>query len=415
MKRYMTIVLLPGFILLLLAAPVKAQTATPPAKTATPPGVVTGTIVNHSRDGATPPELELMVHAWDQTTDKGMFHGKSRTDGSFRIENVPLEAGSEYLVMAVYNHVTYTSQPVAFESGNSLNIDVPVYDSATDLSQVQVDQMHVLLRFAPDGLEVKEIYLISNRGDRTINEAIPLDDGSLATLKFPLPDNADYIFFDPDSDRERFVKFAGGFADKDPLLPGDSSGQFMVSYLLPYTPNMPFTYKAPLDTKRLDFLVPEDDGMILTGLDLGAPRTTTLQNGSAYLVYSYLELRAGKTVSLSISGTPKLGTANGNPSNFSGVFSPTSRIIVETGAIILGFAMVAFGIWRWRRNEEDDKSEEECGQNNAAEATTLDDLIVKIARLDSGLEKGEIQEDDYRTRRASLVQQAKEMMHERAD
>ena len=129
MKRYIPTALLLIPALILLVAPVKAQTATPPAGTATPSGAVTGTIVNRSRGGSIPPELELMVHVWDQTTDKGMFHGKSQPDGTFRIENVPLEAGSEYLVMAVYNDVTYNSQPVAFESGNSLNIDAPIYDS----------------------------------------------------------------------------------------------------------------------------------------------------------------------------------------------------------------------------------------------------------------------------------------------
>ncbi len=408
MKRYSTTALLLIPALILLVAPVKAQTATPPAGTATPSGVVTGTIVNRSQGGSIPPELELMVHVWDQTSDKGMFHGKSQPDGTFRIENVPLEAGSEYLVMAVYNDITYNSQPVTFESGNSLNIDAPIYDSTTDLSQVQVDQMHVLFSFAPDGLDVKQVYLLSNLGDRTIKGGIPLNDGSLASLKFPLPDSADYIFFEPDSDRERFVKFAGGFADKDALLPGEQSGQLMVSYLLPYTQNMPFTYTAPLDIKLLSFLIPKDEGITITGADLAKPQITTLQNGSTYLVYSYPELPAGNTLSLSISGSPKSGAGDDSPAR-------SSRITLGIGGIILGFAMIALGIWWWRRNREDENGDEESDQGNQAEDTTLDDLIVKIARLDDRLEKGEIQETDYQTQRASLMQQAKALMPESAD
>ena len=51
-----------------------------------------------------------------------------------------------------------------------LDLDVPVYETTKDLSNIHVDQMHVLFDVSPDGLETKELYILSNLGDRTVKD-----------------------------------------------------------------------------------------------------------------------------------------------------------------------------------------------------------------------------------------------------
>jgi len=175
---------------------------------------------NHrSKSGAVVRDsLQVMLHVWDtHDVDINMLHSQSAADGTFRFADVALQPQYPYGVMAVFDDVAYLSRVGPPVDGlDRLELDVPVYETTRDISSVQVDQMHALFNFAEDGLEMTEIYAVSNTGERTVKDAIKLDDRTLATLRFPLPANADFIYFEPD-DGKRFVKYAGGFADTSPL------------------------------------------------------------------------------------------------------------------------------------------------------------------------------------------------------
>ncbi|HSB66029.1 MAG TPA: hypothetical protein VLD65_05580, partial [Anaerolineales bacterium] len=207
--------------------------------------IVTGMLVNRSVGGNTPEDLSIMLHVLDQNYSQiGMYHTLSKPDGSFRFEEVLLNPGEFVVGIVSYLGAAYSSQPTPFDGESNPNIELPIYETTTDLSQVQVDEMHVLFNFAQDGLEVNEIYLLSNLGDRTITGTLILTDSQPATLEFPLPVGANYVFFRPDS-TDRFVKLANSFVDKAPLVPGTSTSQFMVSYLAPYEDKMSYSYTAP--------------------------------------------------------------------------------------------------------------------------------------------------------------------------
>jgi len=223
-------------VLIMFTVPpsVKAQTGTPPAPTEPAAGEVLGRIVNHSPGGEIPGQLDIMLHAWDQTqTEKLMLHGQSNPDGSFSFENVAFEPGVMYAVMATYQDAIYFSEPAIPEPGeSSLTLDVPIYESTQDLSNVQIEQMHVLFYWSPGGLSVSEVYIMSNTGEYTVKDAMTLDDGTPVTYKLSLPDKVSNLNFEHDSNG-RFLQFPGGFADTAPLVPGNGSNQVMVSYVLP--------------------------------------------------------------------------------------------------------------------------------------------------------------------------------------
>jgi hypothetical protein len=401
MNRKMLTILLLSFTFFLTSTTVTAQTETPPGEDSLPLGAVTGKIVNLSQSGNIPEKVEVMAHIWDQAEDKGMYHGESRPDGTFRIDNVPLETGSVYLVMAVYNDVTYYSQSVVLNSENSLNFEVPIFENTTDISQVQVDRAYMFINVAADGLEVKQIYLLSNLGDHTVKDATKLEDGSYATLRFPLPAEADYIFFNPD-ESERFIKVPGGFADKAPLMPSSQASQFMVSYLLPFDGEKQIDFTAPMNIKLMNFLIPADAGMSLSGEGLGVPEITSMQDGKTFKVYSYQQLNEGKTISISISGSPGSGIGSG-----SFVSSPY-RSGMTAGLAILGLSMIGMGVWWAHKTSEKETSN--ANENNIDR--TLDELIAEIAQLDESYEKGEIPAGEYQTKRANMLKQAKDRMSE---
>lgn len=381
------------------ARPALAQSETPPAG---PTGEVSGTIINRNAGTAVTNILDIMLHILDQNSaDAGMLHGQSQSDGTFLFTDVPFDANSQYAVMAIFDGVTYFSETTPVDRiSMRVSVEVPVYEFTSDLRDVQVDQMHVLFDFAEDGLEMKEIYIFSNSGERTVKNVYDLGNDPLsgtsqfATLEFPLPEDADYILFKPE-DKDRFAKLSSGFADTYPILPGAESSQIMVSYLVPYSGKRTYTYTAPLNIARINFLVPDQVDISLEGTDLTGPETMDLQNGASYLVYSYSDLNAGETVKVSISGklAGKRATQNaGTP--------------IAVGAAFVGFAVIGAGIWWWRRPDEID---EEAEDGPEAEVD-FDQTINEIAQLDQAREKGDIDEQEYRHTRELLRKRAKALL-----
>ena len=186
-------------------SPVIAQTDSPPEDAAA--GVVLGKIINQNKGNLVTGSLDVMLHIWDQQyVDLGMEHGKSEADGTFKFSDVAFDPQRLYAVMTTFENVTYYSDTVPGPADSKeIELTVPVIETTNDPTAVQIDQLHLLFDFVEDGMETTEIYVLSNLGKRTLKEAVILDDGQPATLRFPLPSDADFIFFQPDGRGKRNV------------------------------------------------------------------------------------------------------------------------------------------------------------------------------------------------------------------
>jgi len=403
MKRYFFLPLLA--LALLWAAspsPVIAQTDSPPEDAAA--GVVLGKIINQNKGNLVTGSLDVMLHIWDQQyVDLGMEHGKSEADGTFKFSNVVFDPQRLYAVMATFEKVTYYSDTVPGPADSKeIELTVPVIETTSDPTAAQIDQLHLLFDFVEDGMETTEIYVLSNLGERTVKEAVILDDGQPATLRFPLPSDADFIFIQPDG-QDRFIKFPGGFADAYPLLPGESSGQFMVQYLVPFSSGRTYTYTAPINAQAINFLLPADSGVTLEGKGLSNPQPYTLEDGSSYQFYSLGSLRAGETIKVSFKGRPKVASSK---------MANNPTLPLALGGIILGLTMVGVGFWWWRKPEERILMENETASLDR-EHSTFDDIITKIVYLDEANEKGMIEPEEHKRQRQKLMLIAKENFPEK--
>lgn len=377
---------------MLVVDPAFAQTDTPPTGAT---GVVTGTIINQNTGKAVAEQLDVMLHVLDQNyAEMGMLHGQSSSDGTFLFSDAPFDANLQYAVMATFEGVTYFSDVVPVDTSSlQVNVDVPVYESTSDPSNVQVDQMHVLFNFAEDGMETKEIYILSNAGERTVKDVYQLDTGRTATLEFPLPSDADFIFFKPD-DQDRFVKLDGRFADTYPLLPGTGSAQIMTNYLVPYTNGRTYNYTAPLNIVSVNFLVEEELNVTLQGEGLAGPERMTLDDGKSYLVYSYAHLRTGESLNITFTG-------NGETNKSAGSSVPP----LAMGVAVLGLALMGFGIWWWRKPDNFQRAD-----NEQSDDTPLDDLILEIAQLDEKHEQGQLDAEEHQRLRRELMERARRLL-----
>ena len=373
--------------------PALAQAETLPAGLV---GEVRGSVINTNTGKVVTDSLEVMLHVMDlDLVDKDMVHGQSKPDGTFLFSDVPFDGNTQFAIMATFKGVTYFSDTMPAEmTSMQVSIDVPVYETTPDLASVQIDQMHVLFEFSTDGLETKELYIISNTGERTVKDVYDLGNARFAALEFPLPKDADYIFFKPD-DQDRFVKLNGAFADTYPILPGNQPSQVMTSYLVPYSGERVYTYTAPVNTARINFLLPDQADISLQGSGLTGPESMTLQDGVSYQVYSYSELKGGETLSVTIAGTtdPQSNKKNNSP--------------IAIGLGILGLAIMGTGLWWWRRSSPQVEEDEIDSQ---ADEPTLDKLITEIALLDETHEQQGLSLEEYQNQRQGLMQRAKQLL-----
>ena len=373
----------------LVSNPVFAQTDTPPTG---PTGEVMGTIINQNTEDVVAEQLDVMLHVLDQNyAEAGMLHGQSSPDGTFLFADAPFDGGLQYAVMATFDGVTYYSDIVpANMTSMQVSVDVPVYESTPDLTDVQVDQIHVLFNFAEDGMETKEIYILSNTGKRTVKDVYRLGEDMIATFTFPLPSDADFIFFKSD-DQDRFIKLDGGFADTYPILPGAGSAQIMVNYLTPFSNGRTYTYTAPLNILSMNFLIDDESNVTIQGQGLAEPERMTLDDGKSYLVYSHANLGAGESLQISFVGDS--AKANG------GAVPP-----LIAGVAVLGSALMGYGFCWWRKY---DNVQSNDGQSDD---TPLDDLIREIAELDEKHEREQLDLDEYQRIRKELMGKAKRLM-----
>jgi hypothetical protein len=384
--------------------PTAAPTAAPDAAVDIPKGVISGKIINKN-DAAKPlGDLEVMLHVVDQDQNElGMLHGKSTPDGSYQIADVPFQIGMGYVAAVAFEGTTYYSDLVPAEAGKTnVTLDVPVYESTTELSNVQVAQMHVLFGFASDGMEVKEIYALSNKGDKTVKDGVdvPGKEGVKASIQFPLPDKADFINFEP-QDPDRFIKFPGGFVDRASIVPGEISSQFLVSYLLPYSKPLTFALKTVLPVTRLNFVLPDDLGVTLKGEGLSGPEQVTAKNGSTYSLYMLEDIPAGKDIILTFEGDPVI--PQGQVSTTASAASTPKQLPLLIGIGVLGVSLIGGAAFWWVRSA---RSEETNGEE--AEVDEFESLLASIAQLDQRYEHGEVEEILYHQQREILMAKARE-------
>ena len=393
MKRLIPVLVLGIFLFVLFPAQrVSAQQGDyPPLPSDAWKGQVSGKVVNQTTGKTVTEPVEVMLHAWDpDNQERMMVHAKTEPNGTFRFEGIGFHPDFSYSVMSTYLGATYSSETANVQQGeNSFSLDAQVYDTTNDVSNLSVDQLHVLFYIEQGQLGVTQFYALSNSGKTTVKDAVTLPRERTGTLKFHLPEEAQNVQFGNDASGSRYVLLPDGFADTAPIPPGEGASQVVVGYNLPYSGKLAYTYTAPVAVKGVSFLVLENSGLSLEGQGLTPSGERSMDDGSTFKVYKAASLKAGESLQLTLSGQP------GGEAQVGTALLPNSRNEgLAVGAGVLGLALVGAGVWWWRRRGDEETEE--------ASEDTVEGILSEIEALEQAYQRGELPEDEYQESRTSL-------------
>jgi hypothetical protein len=220
----LTPVVLAFVVTLTLAVSVQAQGT----------GIFTGRVENGTPDGpAVGAGIPITLRVVQGDTQMNSLETTTDGDGGFRFEGLDTDTSLQHWPEATYSGIPYTS-PDSFQfddEGSPLEATITVYETTGDDSAVGLASVHFIAESFGAVLRISEIHLFENAGDRTYVGSAG-EEGQLATVFVPLPENAVGLAFEPEASQERFVPVDGGFVDTEPVLPGQETSMLFFSYHL---------------------------------------------------------------------------------------------------------------------------------------------------------------------------------------
>jgi hypothetical protein len=371
---------------LALAALVWATGWSPPLQQ---PITVVGQVTNGTPAGTTPTDLPVALHVFSGMDRAGAYTTTLSADGSFRFDDVTLEAGAALATRVEYQDVVYFSDLLTLE-GQETEVELPVtvFETTEDPSTVLVTQLHMFFLVAGERLQISEYYLIGNTGDRTYAGVADPETGERATLEFTLPAGAEGLTFDGPGLGERFLEQDGRFADTNPVPPGSATSEVFFTYELPYRGGMSVERSFEVPVSSVVMLL-RQAGVTLQGDGVIAEGTIDTQMGAA-LSYTAGPLMAGQPLVIQLTEEPQAGP---EPVPMGGA-APTRNAGQEIALGVLALAVASVVIYlMWR------------GSSAGPLPAHARSLVTSIAALDADFEAGKVSERVYRSKRDSLKRQ----------
>jgi mono/diheme cytochrome c family protein len=345
-------------------------------------------VVNGSGE-AVPENLQVTLMGFDDMQPSASLDGV-RTEGNmYLFEGVEKPPQRVYLAAVDYNDLTFYSDILrldAYAPGEEAQLNVIIYESTTDRSQLVAERVHIFLEFPePNRLQVAQLFLISN----PTGQVIVAEGEGQPVLEFELPEGAMGLQFADSVLGERYVQTARGFGDLANIPPGQSQHQVLYVFELPYDRKQTVQLKMPLAIESLIVALPEIEGLRLSSPQLreSGQRQVDLTRVS---LFSAANLTGGSLLEMTVSGRAAPG-----PSISSG----------PVGNMILGasmFALVVIAAIFWLRQQRRQLVPAAGVSKPVEEPEAVESLLDAILALDDLYRSGELPLEAYKQRRTQL-------------
>ncbi|MFQ5859395.1 MAG: hypothetical protein ACE5LU_27675 [Anaerolineae bacterium] len=320
-------------------------------------------------------------------------------DGSFRIEGLPTGSERSYGLRATYQGVDYLHpELIDLSDSPTASVTVHVYEITTDDSAIDVARNHVIIDFANNHLQVAELYIFRNAGDRSYV-------GNGETLRFLLPKGARDLRFDDPRLNQSAELVENGVVDTLPVPPGNR--QVLLSYRVPYDGrSTDFEKQIAYPTQNLNVLI-SDVGVKVDAGPLVAGEPVATQSDVQFLNYTQQNVPAGEQLSLKLSNLPR-----GSTSSSASVPADRSGALrwFGLGFLVLTLAFLAAYPALRPRLLADEALEDDTSEAMLRQQRQM--LLEELADLDEAYAAGEVAENDYANARAEIKADLMDVMRQ---
>jgi mono/diheme cytochrome c family protein len=341
---------------------------------------IEGTIVNATAGQSVPDNLSMTLyivpHRGSQQ-DLITRTFQSGVGGRFVITDAQVDSSNLIAVGLDYKDLSFYSEVAP--PGPQVTLPITIYESTPDAAQVTIDTLHIVVKPDANGLNVTEIYVLSNDSDRFV------EGFGQPVLHFGLPAGATNLQIDPA--QQRVMEQAGDGLDYYDAIPvGQQVQQIVYQYTLPSSAtSLGRAIYQPMEVVNL-LLSGQADQLTVTSdqLKAGGPQTIP-SSGQTFQQYTALDVQPGQTLNVAVS-TPA------QPFDW--------RIVLGVGLVVVG----VIGLVIWQRGQ---KKQPVAVDNTAAQR---EGLIDQIAALDDEFADGQIDEINYKAKRAQLKEKLLKLM-----
>ena len=374
-----------------------------------PQGIIMGTLTNGTT-GQALGENEVLLRAFTPDFAETLtLTTTTDVDGNFRFDVTDVPPNWIYIAGATFDGLNFSSGADQLSRDSaSLELPVEVFDKTSDAAAVSIANLHIVMEFAEDLVQVSQLYIVNNNQDAVFVGAT--GDPAQGVVEVAVPEGAQNLEFarsfgtmDSFLPANDFVQTERGWADPLPLRPGEGALTMLVRYALPYTDGVRISHPIFYETAQSAIILP-DVGVTVTNTPWVEQPPQSFGQSETFLNFVGPDVPAGQTITIDLEGRPTILT------NTSGAAvanrDQTTELLIGGGALLLA-AVGGIFLWRaWqKRAAAEDEAWEEEVEIAAGKEADGDALLRAIADLDDAFEAGGMDEASYQAKRAELKQQ----------
>ncbi len=371
-------------------------------------GIVQGQVMNGTAGAAgTLQNLPVRLYLFSGNTLSDTKRATTDAQGAFRFEGVPTGNAWAAVATVEYAGVEYQSRMLDLSTGTDFNGDVTVYETTAGDSALKIDRSHLIVEMGIGQLEVTELVILNNAGDRTYVGAEEVVPNRMATARLALPTGATDVSFSTEELAGAMVRTGEGFVDTRPVIPGQQ--QYVLSYALPcegstYNLTKPTIYQ----TTAIDVLV-DAPGAEVSAAALERLGTRQAE-GRAYEHLAGSALDKGADVTIRFTGLGQPSAAQAARANAgSAVEGGNSPWWLDLAPLLALAALTPLVVVHLRRQDEEPWPLPQR-QTASAVLAERERMLGAIADLDERYEAGQLDEGAYRKQRQAVKDELSNLM-----
>lgn len=366
-------------------------------------GVLSGQVINATTKKPQG-NITITLRAFDNNTQLETKTVQADAQGNYTFDHLLTDHAVLYSVEGNYGDVLYFSdQPGLFTPNKAeTTLNLNVYETTTSMESVVVPQLHYLLSFSPETVNVVQIFVFSNKGNKTYIG----QNGQ--TITFVLPENAQGVTFQNDEAGERFKQNGTTYTDTAPITPGEETQAIVATYNLPYQDSLSIKAPLPADIASVN-VVMRDQGAELTSTQLQFVEKRNFQ-GDLFAIFAGSNLQKGQELTLQLTNLDNLSfAAPASPEaalTASNVFqNQLGWMVLVVGGLVIAAVALGYPYFRPQLAHPSDPADNDPDLHRQK-------LLLMLARLDELFESGELDKQLYRRARAKYKAELVGLMEE---